>query len=105
MTRMDYTRSLHRQAGSVPRQAESLSPPHPFDGRSPNEGAHFVQFYEHEDAFLELLGSFVETGLDAGETCVLFATSAHLEALEQYARTRKRNLAGARASGAYYCWD
>ncbi|HEY4035775.1 MAG TPA: PAS domain S-box protein, partial [Ktedonobacteraceae bacterium] len=48
-----------------------------------SESEHFVQFYETDDFLLDSLSSFIGTGLDAGDGCIVIATKAHRESLEQ----------------------
>jgi len=43
---------------------------------------HVVQIYENDEAFLNLLEGFVNTGLEANESVLLIATPTHLSALE-----------------------
>lgn len=70
-----------------------------------HEDAHLVQFYESDAYLIEMLADFLETGLLAGETCLVFATSAHLAHLEEDMRTRKLDLTTLHAQGRYAPFD
>lgn len=95
MTMMENTGSTGETAGTALRSEKRVFPSHLFQSLPTDENAHFVQFYEHDDGFLELLCSFIETGLEAGGACLLFATEAHLASLEEQLRIRKRDLVSA----------
>jgi len=43
---------------------------------------HIAQFYEHDRALLDTLIGFIGGGLKAGESTIVIATAAHLNALE-----------------------
>ncbi len=47
---------------------------------APND--HVVQIYEDDEVFLDLLEGFVSGGFKAGDSVVVIATAAHLNALE-----------------------
>src|SRR5690242_4314434 len=47
------------------------------------QAEHFVQFYETDEFLLESLSGFIGTGLDAGDACIIIATKAHRESLEE----------------------
>jgi signal transduction histidine kinase/ActR/RegA family two-component response regulator len=44
---------------------------------------HFVHFYETDGFLLDLLSNFVSTGLSAGDACIVVATKAHRESLDE----------------------
>src|SRR5713226_2022457 len=48
-----------------------------------SESEHFVQFYESDVFLLDSLSGFIGTGLSAGDACVVIATKAHRERLEE----------------------
>jgi hypothetical protein len=43
---------------------------------------HVVQVYDTDSVFLDALAGFVGGGINAGDCCIVIATQAHLEALE-----------------------
>jgi hypothetical protein len=43
---------------------------------------HVVQIYEDDNVFLDSLAGFVGGGINAGDTCIVIATNAHIKALE-----------------------
>jgi MEDS: MEthanogen/methylotroph, DcmR Sensory domain len=43
---------------------------------------HVVQIYEDDNIFLDSLAGFVGAGINAGDSCIVIATGAHLKALE-----------------------
>ena len=45
--------------------------------------SHVVQIYENDEEFMNLLEGFVTSGIFAGDSVIIIATSAHLTALEQ----------------------
>ncbi|MBF6590924.1 MAG: MEDS domain-containing protein [Ktedonobacterales bacterium] len=62
---------------------------------------HFVQFYESDDFLITSLADYVRAGLEAGDACVVIATPAHRESLEQRLLADGLDLAAARTRGAY----
>jgi hypothetical protein len=70
-----------------------------------SEPEHFVQFYETDAFLLDSLGGFIGTGLCAGEACIVVATEAHHEGLEERLRASGLDVAAARASGQYLPLD
>lgn len=44
---------------------------------------HVVQIYQSDDAFLELLNSYVCGGIDSGDSVVVIATASHLNLLNE----------------------
>jgi PAS domain S-box-containing protein len=66
---------------------------------------HFVQFYE-TDAFLEdSLSSFIEKGLNAGDSCIVVATREHRESLEERLKAKGLDLAAACLRDEYLSLD
>lgn len=65
---------------------------------------HFVHFYETDAFLMDLLSTFIEMGLKAGDACIVFATESHrkdLEArLEAYA-----DITAAREGGHFVSYD
>jgi hypothetical protein len=49
---------------------------------------HVVQFYENDEAFLELLFGFVLGGIDSGDCTIVIATPPHLDFLHLKLKTR-----------------
>ena len=43
---------------------------------------HVVQFYDNDQIFLDSLAGFVGGGINAGDSCIIIATDAHLKALQ-----------------------
>jgi signal transduction histidine kinase/ActR/RegA family two-component response regulator len=70
-----------------------------------SEREHFVQFYESDEFLLNSLRGFIGTGLSTGEACIVVATSAHREGLEQRLQEDGVNVAAARASGQFVALD
>jgi len=42
---------------------------------------HVVQCYEQDASFIDKLSDYIESGLTLGESILVFATPAHVEAL------------------------
>jgi len=72
----------------------------PWDWSSSHD-QHFVQFYEQDDFIVDSICKFVTAGFDAGETAVVAATDAHLDALNQRLIERGFDLALVTESGQY----
>ena len=62
---------------------------------------HLVEIYEAEEDFLDSLETYVQGGLDAGESIVLIATADHLRALERRLSKGAVDLQEARRAGRY----
>ncbi len=58
---------------------------------------HFVQFYESEVFLLDSLSGFIDTGLSAGDACIVIATKAHRERLEERLTAKGLDLIAAHA--------
>jgi signal transduction histidine kinase len=70
-----------------------------------SESDHFVQFYETDPFLLDSLKGYISTGLGAGDACIVVATRAHREALEERLNACELNMAAAVASGQYVSLD
>jgi signal transduction histidine kinase/ActR/RegA family two-component response regulator len=66
-----------------------------------SESEHFVQFYETDGFLLDSLSGFVGIGLAEGDACIVVATEAHRQGLEERLEACGLDLAAARASGQY----
>ncbi|HEY7355216.1 MAG TPA: ATP-binding protein [Ktedonobacterales bacterium] len=75
------------------------------NGRRTRSSEHFVQFYESDAFLLHALREFVETGLNAGEACIVVATQAHLEQLEARLQAGGQDLLAAQMQHAYLPLD
>jgi hypothetical protein len=69
------------------------------------DGAHIVQFYEHEATLLELVSGFVGSSLVNGGSSIVIATTAHRDGLAKSLRARGFNLTVARKQGRYMPLD
>ena len=69
------------------------------------ESEHFVQFYETDGFLLDSLGGFISTGLGAGDGCIVVATKAHREGLEERLRASGLDVAAASACGQFISLD
>jgi hypothetical protein len=66
---------------------------------------HLVQFYDHEKSFLDTLEGFTGSGLLAGETVIVIATRAHLDALNARLQQHGFDLIALVASDQYIPLD
>src|SRR6266702_6422836 len=66
---------------------------------------HFVQFYESEVFLLDSLSGFIDTGLSAGDACIVIATKAHRERLEERLKAKGLDLIAAHTRGEYIALD
>src|SRR5690242_819115 len=62
---------------------------------------HFVQFYETDEFLLISVSGFIGAGLGAGAACIVIATQAHREGLEQRLQANGLDLAAASVRGTY----
>jgi signal transduction histidine kinase/ActR/RegA family two-component response regulator len=69
------------------------------------ESEHFVQFYEADRCLLDSLSGFIGTGLREGDGCIVLATDAHREGLEERLKADGLDVAAAGASGRYISLD
>jgi signal transduction histidine kinase/CheY-like chemotaxis protein len=70
-----------------------------------SESEHFVQFYETDEFLLNSLGGYVGEGLAAGDACIVVATKAHREALEERLKAQGLDVTAAVASSQYISLD
>ncbi|HYE65867.1 MAG TPA: ATP-binding protein [Pyrinomonadaceae bacterium] len=70
-----------------------------------SESEHFVQFYETDVFLLDSLSGFIGTGLGASDACIVVATKAHREGLEERLQAYGLDLTAACASGQYVSLD
>src|SRR5438309_11786356 len=101
MTTIEKPTNASQQTAEAFRPNEHVFPSHLLHSRERDESQHLVQFYETDDFLKEMLCDFIETGLSTQDTCLLFATSAHLERLEEHLQARKLDLASLRRRGEY----
>src|SRR5579862_3464380 len=66
---------------------------------------HFVQFCETDAFLVDSVSEFVGTGLSMGDVCIVVATKAHRESLEERLQGDGLDVAGARARGQYVSLD
>lgn len=66
---------------------------------------HFVQFYDTDEFLLESVSGFIGAGLGAGAACIVIATKAHRESLEERLRGVGLDLAVASVRGSYLAQD
>jgi hypothetical protein len=66
---------------------------------------HFVQFYETDDFLVDAISTFIKTGLEAGDACIVVATQPHRMLLEERLQHNGQDLAAARARGEYIALD
>jgi hypothetical protein len=53
---------------------------------------HVVQIYEDNEMFLDLLTGFVSAGIEAGDSVIVIATAAHLQAVHERIASRGLNV-------------
>jgi signal transduction histidine kinase len=83
---------------------ELLAPP---SGWSPttNEPEHFVQFYETDTFLLDSLAGFMRTGLSDGDACIVVATKAHRDELDERLQAGGLDITAALSSCQYVALD
>jgi hypothetical protein len=69
------------------------------------ESEHVVQFYETDAFLLQALSDYIGAGLSAGEACIVVATPAHRQELEQRLQAAGLDVAGARETGQFIALD
>jgi signal transduction histidine kinase len=69
------------------------------------ESGHFVQFYEADEFLINSLSEYIGSGLNAGEACIVVATKAHREGLDEQLLARGLDVAATRATGQYVSLD
>jgi len=92
----------HSRLGAI-SVAEQLMP-HAARG-APPASDHVVQFYETDEFLIHTLGSFITTGLSAGDACIVVATPAHRAGLDERLQAAGLDVSAARASGQYVALD
>ncbi|HYG12207.1 MAG TPA: ATP-binding protein [Pyrinomonadaceae bacterium] len=80
-----------------------LAPVSGWSGAS--EPEHFVQFYEADAFLINSLGGFIGAGLSEGDACIVVATQAHRDALDDKLRADGFDVDAARARGQYLSLD
>ncbi|HYP00690.1 MAG TPA: ATP-binding protein [Pyrinomonadaceae bacterium] len=75
------------------------------DWSAMSEPEHFVQFYEADEFLLNSLGGFIGAGLAEGDACIVVATKAHRDSLDERLRARGLDVDAARACGQYVSLD
>ncbi|MDQ1590550.1 MAG: hypothetical protein QOG71_1177 [Pyrinomonadaceae bacterium] len=91
------------QAREATATAGQLAPVSDWSGTG--EPEHFVQFYEADAFLLNSLGGFVGAGLREGDACIVVATRAHRDALDEHLRADGLDVDAARARGQYVSAD
>ena len=66
---------------------------------------HFVQFYETDEFLLDAVSGFIGAGLGASAACIVIATKAHREGLEERLQATGLDLATASTRGTYLALD
>lgn len=66
---------------------------------------HFVQFYETDEFLLDSVSGFIGAGLGAGAACIVIATKAHREALEERLQATGLDVSIASTRGTYLSLD
>jgi signal transduction histidine kinase len=66
---------------------------------------HVVQFLETDADLISSVAAYVETGLNAGDACIVVATQSHREALERRLADNGLDLAGTRRENRYLDLD
>src|SRR6202049_540109 len=80
---------------------KSESPAAPMNWLELDRSPHAIQFYSGEGFLLDSLSRFVSTALEAGDSCFVFATQAHLEGVAERLKARGVRLDGATKKGRY----
>src|ERR1700730_13026323 len=66
---------------------------------------HAIQFYSGDGFVLDSLSRFVSTALEAGDSCLVLATQAHLEGLAERLKARGVDTNRAIKKGRYVTVD
>jgi MEDS: MEthanogen/methylotroph, DcmR Sensory domain len=66
---------------------------------------HAVQFYSSETVLLTPLTSFISSGLNSGDGCIVIATRAHIEALDKQLEETGVSVLESRQQGRYVVLD
>ena len=70
-----------------------------------SESEHFVQFYETDLFLVDSVSSFIGMGLSAGDACIVVATRAHREGLQNRLQGYGLDVVAASARGQYISLD
>jgi PAS domain S-box-containing protein len=79
--------------------------PYHSDAMGPAVPAHAVQFYEDDAAFIESLSEFVGASLGAGGACIVIATRAHHQILDEKLCSNRVDASRIAADGRYISLD
>jgi signal transduction histidine kinase len=93
--------TVNRERAATP--ASALAPIS--DWSDMTESDHFVQFYEDDEFLLRSLSGYVGMGLSLGDACIVVATRAHRESLDQRLQGYGLDVFAARAAGQYLPLD
>jgi hypothetical protein len=63
---------------------------------------HVVQIYEDDAIFIDVLSGFVGSGINTGDSIIIIATEAHIQALEARLRDFAIDVAALIANGQYF---
>jgi signal transduction histidine kinase/ActR/RegA family two-component response regulator len=74
-------------------------------GREINHPEHLVQFYETDRFLMDSVGTFLGSGLSEGDACIVVATKAHREGLDERLLGYGLNLEAVKANGQYVSLD
>lgn len=66
---------------------------------------HLVQFYASDVSLLNVMSTFINAGLNANETCFIFATQAHHESLQEQLTENGVDVLAAQTRGKYIWLD
>lgn len=73
--------------------------------RESHRHEHVVQFYQFDETLIEAVSTYLKTGLDRGEACLVMATPEHRRMLEEDLQADSIDLALAQARGDYLALD
>lgn len=66
---------------------------------------HFTQFYKSERDLIVPLSRYIQDGIQAGDTCIVIATSRHIDSLNLQLENLGTDVSAAVASGQYIVFD
>jgi signal transduction histidine kinase/ActR/RegA family two-component response regulator len=95
--------ATRQQQGASDAVLGKLAPVSDWSGAC--EPDHFVQFYETDAVLLNSLAGFIGAGLSEGDACIVAATEAHRDALDERLRAAGSDVDAARARGQYISVD
>src|SRR5215470_335357 len=90
----------HSPRATIARDVTYLLAP-PVEWSSLGGAEHLVQFYDTDTFLLNALTAYVQSGLDAGDVCLVLATRAHRRELDRRLRAAGVDVAAARRDGTY----